>query len=116
MMVSTSDALGTTTSVLTMPNMPAMPSTWGRMWQWNAQIPGRVAVITASQRSPGLTPEGVGLEAGAAERDAVARHDVHRVAVAMPRMHHHALVHEPDEHPLADRRQDRARPPGSHGR
>ena len=39
-----------------MPNIPSRPSTWGRMWQWNAQTPGCLAVITASQRSPGFTP------------------------------------------------------------
>src|SRR5664279_1114139 len=47
---------GTTTSVLTMPNMPLVPSTWGRMWQWKAHTPGVLAVIRTSQRSPGLTP------------------------------------------------------------
>src|SRR3989304_3583792 len=39
-----------------MPNMPAGPSACGRMWQWKAQAPGLRHSITASQRSPGLTP------------------------------------------------------------
>ena len=39
---------GTTTSVLTMPNIPLAPSACGRMWQWNAHTPGVVALIRTS--------------------------------------------------------------------
>ena len=45
---STSALVGTTKSVLTMPNMPEVPSTCGKMWQWKAHTPGRSAVMSAS--------------------------------------------------------------------
>ena len=44
-----------TMSAVTMPNMPSGPSTCGRMWQWNAQIPGSSARTTKSYRAPGAT-------------------------------------------------------------
>jgi len=47
-MASTWAFFGTTMSVLTIPNMPAVPSTWGRMWQWKAHTPGRSAVTRTS--------------------------------------------------------------------
>ena len=39
-----------TTSAVTMPYMPCGPSTWGRMWQWNAQAPGYTACTSTSNR------------------------------------------------------------------
>ena len=42
-----------TTSAVTMPNMPSGPSTWGRMWQWNAHAPGWSACTSTSNRCPG---------------------------------------------------------------
>ena len=44
---------GTTMSMLTMPNIPSAPSTWGRMWQWNAHSAGRSAV---DDRRPSARP------------------------------------------------------------
>ena len=51
--------------------------------------------------------EGVASERGAPELVAVARDDLHRHPVEMPRMHHHALVHEPDEDLVAELGDDR---------
>ena len=39
-----------TTSAVTMPYMPCGPSTWGRMWQWNAHAPGWSACTSTSKR------------------------------------------------------------------
>ena len=47
-MASTSDAFGTTMSVLTIPNIPLAASAWGRMCQWNAHTPGVLASIRTS--------------------------------------------------------------------
>src|SRR5207237_9795017 len=44
-----------TTSAVTMPNMPCIDSACGRMWQWNAQVPGLLHFTMTSQRSPGAT-------------------------------------------------------------
>ena len=108
-MASMSEALGTTMRVLTMPNMPLWPSAWGRMWQWNAQIPGVVALIRTSQRSPGLTPRVSHSNDAAPERDPVAGDGLHPDPVEMPRVHHDPLVHEPDAHGLAHRGEHRDR-------
>jgi pimeloyl-ACP methyl ester carboxylesterase len=42
-----------TISAVTIPNMPSGPSTWLRMWQWNAHTPGLVACTSRSKRDPG---------------------------------------------------------------
>jgi hypothetical protein len=44
---------GCTTSAVTIPYIPCSDSAWGRMWQWNAQVPGLVAFTITSHRSPG---------------------------------------------------------------
>ena len=45
--------------------------------------------------------QGVAVNSADAQRSAVARHDALAEAVGVPRVHHHALVHEADEDPLA---------------
>ena len=53
--VSRGGGYGWTMSAVTMPNIPFGVSAWGRMWQWNAHVPGLSASIITSHRSPGAT-------------------------------------------------------------
>jgi pyruvate/2-oxoacid:ferredoxin oxidoreductase beta subunit len=53
--------------------------------------------------------QGVARELGAAERVPVPRHDPHGHPVQVPRMHHVAFIHEPDDDRLPEVRHDRRR-------
>ena len=64
---------GTTISTLTMPNIPSAPSTWGRMWQWNAHSPTRSAVDVDVPPLARADRDRVGAVRVGAQRVAVAR-------------------------------------------
>ena len=105
--VSTSAVSGTTMSTLTMPNIPSGPSTWGRMWQWNAHSPTRSAVDVDVPALARADRDRVRAVRVGPERVAVPRHDLLPVPVAVERVVHDPLVHEPDPDP------SRRRPRGS---
>ena len=71
--------------------------------------PGLAAVDDDVPALARVDAQRVARERGGAERIAVAGDDPHRHPVEVPRMHHVALVHEPDDDRVAQLRDDRRR-------
>ena len=93
-------------SAVTIPNIPAEPSAWVRMWQWNAQHARRVR---DDDRVPPLARcdvERVALERRR-ERIAVTGEHLEREPVKVRRVDHRPLVHEAEADPFAELRRVR---------
>ena len=84
-----------------MPNMPVLPSTWGRMWQCQTQAPGCVDLDEHRVALARSDVEGVD-RVGVVERIAVLGHHDLVELVEVHRMDLGALVVVVDEHPVAD--------------
>ena len=84
-----------------MPNMPSGPSTWGRMWQWNAQAPGFGGVDHDVEAGTRRHHQGVGhVPVLRREREPVLTHHLEVVAVQVHRVQQRSVVGDVDQDPV----------------